>query len=82
MSVTQVSGGTQRTAADPSAGPTPSYWFYMVAPSQNVKQLTTYCGLGYQVDYQEDDSGTKSWEDLMTAALPAIQADIDQWGLP
>lgn len=71
-----------RQSSDPSTGPTPSYWFYMQQPSASVKQLTTYCGLGYQVDFREDDTGAKSWSDLMTAALPAIQADIDQWGLP
>lgn len=84
MSV-EVSGGRTSAALAPQAATAStkiSYFFSMVQPTTNVKQLSTYCGLGYRVDYQEDDTGTKSWTDLMTAAIPAIQADIDQWGLP
>jgi hypothetical protein len=47
--------------------------------------LVTYAYGGFEIDRREsspaDTGGLKSWTDLMTEALPAIQSDLDTFGV-
>lgn len=54
------------------------YWFDMTETNGN-KELVTYAMGGFEIDRRESD--TKSWTELMTEALPLIQADVDKFGV-
>lgn len=55
------------------------YWFDMTE-TDGVKELVTYAYGGFEIDRRSDDTG-KSWSDLMSEALPLIQADVDKFGV-
>lgn len=56
------------------------YWFDMTENPDGSKLLVTYAYGGFEIDRREGTS-SDSWTDLMTAALPAIQADVDKFGV-
>jgi hypothetical protein len=55
------------------------YAFDLTVIGADGKKLETYA-FGQLIDTQVDD-GSKTWEDLVTAAVPAIVADIEAYGV-
>lgn len=55
------------------------YWFDMTE-TDGTKLLVTYAYGGFEIDRRQDNTG-KTWAQLMTEALPAIQTDVDRFGV-
>jgi hypothetical protein len=56
------------------------YWFDFIEKN-GQKTVVTYA-YGLEIDRRSDAPGSpKSWTDLMTESLPAIQSDVDTYGL-
>jgi hypothetical protein len=64
----------------PMGGVLQDYWFDMQLDG-DAKTLVTYAWGGYLIDTRSDPTGEMSWSELVQAALPAVQADINQWGI-
>jgi hypothetical protein len=56
------------------------YWFDMTEAG-DTKRLDTYAWGGFLVDTREDTTGARTWTELIAEAVPAIQADVDRWGV-
>lgn len=58
----------------------PIDYYYDLSQDGDTKRCVTYA-YGVEIDRREDDTGEKSFTDLMAEALPAIQSDIDTYGI-
>lgn len=56
------------------------YWFDMTVLPDGSYKLDTYAYGGFLIDTREG-AAADGWTPLMTAALPAIESDVDTFGV-
>lgn len=77
----ETTQGSEVTNVPTLGGAWMDYYFDMAEDSEGNKQMQTFAFPNWPIGELIEGDATKTWTEMMEEALPAIQADIDQWGI-